>query len=591
VPDTLTVVILATRNGVADLLEDLVDARISLSLLETSSVVFRFADPFMQKLDSNSWNIGDAVEVSAQVGSTVTKLFAGEVIALGADQRADSRHELVVEAMDRSHRLSGALTPKTYLKQKYSDIASTIAQAHGLRAKCTATSIRHDYLLQTVTDRAFLTFMADDIGYEWFVDGAELVFRPRPDPAAAAVTLKWSTNLTRFEARAVATDVATSITVRGWNNVTTEGVSGQTPTSTTNPTLIGTTAPIAKTVLDKATQFGKAVNLIPGAVQDAAEATLRSKAIAADLQGSMMRASGEADASPGLKPGIWVEVAECGVSVSGKYYITECEHVFGVRQTFRTRFKMSGRHAAGLAASAERQPRAFGQIGLVIGIVTNIKDTEGGSQRVRVKFPAMPDLESAWARVVTMGAGGGRGGLEMRPEVNDEVLVGFEQGDLRRPFVLGGLLGKNDKDVLAVVNGAGKVANRGIRTRTGNTFVMSDGDDAAGNRHITFTTADTKSSVRLGEDKVVVKSDAAVPIELVSGDASIKLDNGAVTITAKSVSIKTQQGIKMEGMTVDLKGTTAIGIDAGTKLEGKGAMVEISASGIAALKGAIVKLN
>ncbi|MEO5900016.1 MAG: phage baseplate assembly protein V [Ilumatobacteraceae bacterium] len=590
-PENLTVVITAKRNGTADPLEDLVDTRISLSLLETSSAVFRFADPTMSKLDSNTWNIGDAIEVSAQVGATVTKVFEGEVVALGADQRDDSRHEFVVEAMDHSHRLSGALTPKTYLKQKYSDVATTIANAHGLTAKCTSTSMQHDYLLQTVSDRAYLTFMADDIGYEWFVDAKQLVFRPRPGPGTVAATLKWSTNLTRFEARASAADVATSITVRGWNALKTEGISGQTSAATSDPTMIGSTAPLATTVLGKAKAFAKPVNLVPVGLQDAEEATIRSKAIAADVQGSMMRATGEADATPALRPGVWVDVEECGVSLSGKYYVTDCEHVFGVRQTFRTRFKMSGRHASGIVGRGEQQPRAFGQVGLVIGIVTNIKDTVGATQRVRVKFPAMPDLESAWARVVTLGAGGGRGGFDMRPEVNDEVLVGFEQGDLRRPFVIGGLLGKADKDVLAAVDGNGKVANRGIRTRTGNTFVMSDGDDAQGKRHITFTTADAKSSVRLGEDKVTIKSDAAVPIELVSGEASIKIDNGAITIKAKSVEIKTQQGIKLDGLTIDLKATTAIGIDGGAKLDAKGTMVQIAADGMAALKGAIVKLN
>src|ERR1700712_3184349 len=145
---------------------DLVDVRVYLSLLETSSAVIRFSDPTMEKIDSDAWKIADEVVVEAESGATSTAVFTGEVVALGADQRGDNRHEFVVEAMDRSHRLSASLAPKTYLDQKYSQIVSAIAGANGFRAEVTATTVIHEYLLQTVTDRAFLSFLADDIGYE-----------------------------------------------------------------------------------------------------------------------------------------------------------------------------------------------------------------------------------------------------------------------------------------------------------------------------------------------------------------------------------------------------------------------------------------
>ena len=65
--------------------------------------------------------------------------------------------------------------------------------------------------------------------------------------------------------------------------------------------------------------------------------------------------------------------------------------------------------------------------------------------RVRVKYPALGDeTEGWWARVAAPGAGKDRG-LLMMPLVGDEVLVGFEHGDARRPFVLGSLWNGEDK--------------------------------------------------------------------------------------------------------------------------------------------------
>ena len=59
--------------------------------------------------------------------------------------------------------------------------------------------------------------------------------------------------------------------------------------------------------------------------------------------------------------------------------------------------------------------------------------------RVKLKFPWLSDdYESEWARVAQLGAGHHRGAVWL-PEVNDEVLVAFEHGDTRRPFVVGEL--------------------------------------------------------------------------------------------------------------------------------------------------------
>ena len=76
--------------------------------------------------------------------------------------------------------------------------------------------------------------------------------------------------------------------------------------------------------------------------------------------------------------------------------------------------------------------------GVVVGVVTNNQDPDGLG-RVKVKFPWLSDAdESSWARIAAPMAGKERG-LYFLPEVDDEVLVIFEHGDLRFPFVPGAL--------------------------------------------------------------------------------------------------------------------------------------------------------
>jgi uncharacterized protein involved in type VI secretion and phage assembly len=76
--------------------------------------------------------------------------------------------------------------------------------------------------------------------------------------------------------------------------------------------------------------------------------------------------------------------------------------------------------------------------GVVVGIVTNNQDPEKLG-RIKVRFPWLSDVnESAWARLSTPLAGKGRGFYYL-PEIEDEVLVAFEFGDINRPIIIGSL--------------------------------------------------------------------------------------------------------------------------------------------------------
>ena len=114
----------------------------------------------------------------------------------------------------------------------------------------------------------------------------------------------------------------------------------------------------------------------------------------------------------------------------------------------------------------------------MIGVVTNNNDPKKWG-RVKLGFPWLaPFYETDWARVVQVGMGKEWGNLFL-PEVGDEVLVGFEFGDARRPYVIGGLInGKTEHPLLSTaVKAAGlsaQIVKRGIVSRTGNQLTFED---------------------------------------------------------------------------------------------------------------------
>jgi uncharacterized protein involved in type VI secretion and phage assembly len=166
----------------------------------------------------------------------------------------------------------------------------------------------------------------------------------------------------------------------------------------------------------------------------------------------------------------------------------------------------------------------------VIGLVVDNNDPEKLG-RVKVRFPTLPGQDtSTWAPMSALGAGKDRGWYFL-PEIEDEVLVMFEHGDIHRPIVLGALW--NGQDAPPEQNG-GKNERRVLVSREGSRIVM---DDAAG----TITIEDGN---RLGR---IVITDGKITLEAKSGDAVLSAGSGAVNALASTVSIQASQSLTMGG--------------------------------------------
>lgn len=190
--------------------------------------------------------------------------------------------------------------------------------------------------------------------------------------------------------------------------------------------------------------------------------------------------------------------------------------------------------------------------GVVIGIVTNNKDPEGLG-RIKVKFPWLSDKdESNWARVASLMAGKERG-IFILPEIDDEVLVAFEHGDINMPYVIGSLW--NGEDVPPETNSDGKNNIRMIKSRSGHVIRI---DDTDGNEKIEIVDKTEKNMITIDtkDNKISIMSDK---------DIEMSAPNGRITIDALNIEIKSSKATKIEASAdMDLKASGNMNVKGAT---------------------------
>jgi phage baseplate assembly protein V len=194
--------------------------------------------------------------------------------------------------------------------------------------------------------------------------------------------------------------------------------------------------------------------------------------------------------------------------------------------------------------------------GVVVGVVTNNQDPEN-MHRVKVRFPWLSkDVESNWARVAAPMAGKGRGAYFL-PEVDDEVLVVFEHGQVDHPFVVGCLW--NGKDDAPESNADGENNPRTIKSRSGHVLRFND---KSGSETIEIID-------KTGNNKIVIDSaNNTITIEAQS-DITIKSATGKLTMQANGIEMKSRMGVSVEAaQNMDLKANAIVTV--------KGAMIRLN---------------
>lgn len=604
-----------------------------------------FSDPDGMLLTESDLDVGFAVRIiaAADIDDPPLPLITGEVTAIEAIcDNLDTR--IVVRGYDKANRLQRIRRTRVWEESLDIEIATQIATEAGLLmnpGQMIPTGVPYQYQAQVnQTDWEFLQYRAAEIGYETGIDNEGLFyFRPAPgnplgdaeeaeEALEGTALLTFKQNLITFLPSVTAANITPMVEVRMWDNQ--EGIAALADA----PAAVGTTD-IAEQPEELAAPFVEPeVDLPPlDEAEDASPADLDAQApppdplalvianrpagtgvmselaaealaqgVSVAVGSTFAEAEGYALGNPAIRPGAPVEIDGVPDQFAGIWTVTNAQHTFDMEEGgYFTRFWVSGaqdRTLLGLISMGDGYGRPPRMPGLACGIVVANNETLAVPPLPplgRVKF-ALPWLDPAfvsdWARVVQPGSGPLTGTLFL-PQVGDEVLVGFEMGDVRRPYVLGGLINLrtlyNQPEsmlgpVVAPTPGSGAVLQRAIVAPSGNRLVFSDlvTDPAV-------PANPEQSSIYLGN--ATRTQSVSVNWGATPNEVSLTCDPNMITVTPDAVLINCPDGtVSITGGTVNITGET-VSVEATAELNLTAPSISIEAEGDISIDAPEIGLN
>ncbi|MGB3519255.1 MAG: VgrG-related protein [Elainellaceae cyanobacterium] len=548
------------------------------------------------KSNDQAWKHKDIVEIGKEIkiglsSSTASsedfdqensgQLIEGEITAIETHFTEQTQAPITLRGYDVSHRLHRGRHNRSFQNMTDSDILKKVVQEVGIDLGTVDESgVPHDYVFQeNQTNMEFLRERASRIGFELFVEDGKLNFRkPSSDNT---LELKWLRDIRSFRVRVSSAEQVKEVEVRGWDY--------------TAKRPIISTAQREKLLTETDNGRGSALSsefdgqpsdpkmiIVDQPVFQPKEADLIAEALCNELGGVFIYADARAEGNPNIRPGRIIELEDMGPH-NGKYYVTETRHIYTER-VYTTEFSVRGLRCGDLLSTLAPSRRLQPGQTFLVGIVTDNEDPDNMG-RVKVKFPTLTeDHASNWARVVSMGAGSKRG-FDCLPEIDDEVLVAFEHGDIHRPYILGGVWNGQDAPPNSPTDNVqdGKVRLRTLQTRTGHKlqFVEEDASTKAG--IYVETTGGHKIRLNDSEQMIQLQTAGGHTLTLSDASGSITIQStgnmtlsapGNLDISAAAISAMAAGGLTLQGGNVTVLGGSVI-------VQG----------GAVALQGGVISLN
>ncbi len=532
-------------------------------------------------------------------------ILEGEITAIETDFTEEAKAPIIIRGYDVSHRLHRGRCSQSFLNMTDSDIVSKLARESGITlGTVTATTPVHKYVFQeNQTNMEFLQERAARNGFELYMQDGKLNFRkPTNDEE---LELKWLKDLSSFRVRVTGAEQVSSVEVRGWDYTTKKTIIS---TASTEAVITSNTSGKGST---SSTTFGSSTKMIvvDQPVFSTAESDKIAQSLCDELGGEFVHADAKGTGNPKIRAGKVIKLTDMG-NYSGSYYVTETHHLFQ-NGYYATHFSVRGLRGGDLYSMLSSKTHLQPGQTMLVGIVTNNQDPDKLG-RVKVKFPTLTEAdESNWARVVGVGAGANRG-FDCLPEVDDEVLVAFEHGDIHRPYVIGGVWNGTDAPPTVVTDSVvgGKVRLRTFKTRVGHQLQFVEEDKGAVKKGVYLNTIDGHN-LQLDDSSKVISLTSTGDITVKTGTSgtaenlTINAANMTLTATTKitlevgsNKIVISNTGVVIEGAQVQIKGTATakmeapvINVEATGPNTIKGGIVDVNASGIAVIKGSQVMIN
>lgn len=510
--------------------------------------------------DSDLFTPGQTIEILAGAGRDNVSVFVGLVVRQGVRAPASSASQLVVDCRHVAMKLSVGQRSRDYFDQRDSEIIEAVLGAAGIGAEVESTELKHKQVLQYhSSDWDFLLDRARANGQLVWCEGEKLVVRRPSLDGATACTLQYGATLLEFESEIDARLQHPSYKGASWDAAGQElvEVEGAMPSFAAPGNLRSDDlAAVADQPLDVRH---------PALPQAEAQAWVDGIALARRLD--QVSGRGKCQGIATVRPGVVVELAGLGRRFNGKVLVSGVRHEFSLVQGWKTHVQFGG---VDLDAPRRSAPGNLlpSVAGLQIGVVTSNEDPDG-EHRVRVRLPLLGlSSDGLWARVASLDAGDDRG-FFFRPEIGDEVTVGFLADDPRHPVILGMLHSSAKPAPLA---GSDDNHEKMLKTRSGMSVHFDD------EKIVMKLATPAGNSIVLSEDEKSLTLADQNGNKLVMDSDGIRLES------AKVVAIKATTDTSIEAVNFSIDASAEL------KLEG-GASAELKGGGTAKLSGAMVQIN
>jgi phage protein D/phage baseplate assembly protein gpV len=435
------------------------------------------ADMFTLKLnnadlsltDSPLFDVGKNVEVYMGYANDLQPMMLGEIAAVHPSFPKDGAPMLTISGYDKSQKMRhNTPEPFTFKYMTDSLIAAAVAAENLLIPVVDPCPTPYrESVQQTDSDWAFLRELARRNFFEVFVYWDRLYFR-FPRPQTELVNLEWGKNLSSFSPRLSTAGQAGIQVLRGYDYSLAQNIVAILPAISLGGDLNDIVERLGSGFVSQLVSLGRYV-VRDAKIDGYVDALAVAKSILTQMLEGLYEGTGSCIGMPELRAGNYIQIQGVGKRFSGRYKLSKVTHTIN-DSGYWTNFELSQNINSSILESLRKKLKSSGtqdeqtrMSGVMTGKVENNID-EKGLGRVQVSFPQLSDFNiSHWARIATPMAGS-NAGMYFLPDIGDDVLVTFEQGDIDKPVVLGGMwngtnrppatnLGPNEKKIIKLKKG------------------------------------------------------------------------------------------------------------------------------------------
>lgn len=547
--------------------------------------------------------IGNEIEIKAGYGTaTMNSIYKGYITSVRVSADRNLLARIIIECADKAIQmtLNRAYTP--YTSKKDSDIIKTLISDHtGLTNDVEATSITHEYIAQYgATDWDFMIARAESNGLIVNVEGGKVSVK-KPGTGAKELLLTWGTDIINFDVKLDGRKQKVKNTAFGWdmaNQNIASGISGE-------PSFL----PEIGNAEVKATTMASKLKFKNDEIRSASPMEtqeLREWANAILIKSRLSRISGKIrfQGSHKIKPNDKLEIAEAGDQFNGEAYVSGVMHTLKEGNWFTDAvlgynkdFHVGNKNTISLANGNNLLP---GVNGLVIGKVTKIVSDPKNQFRVEVNIPSIDDQNKVWARISNLWATKDAGTF-FYPEINDEVILGFLDGDPRYPIILGKLYSSKLKPPYTPANQnpiQAFVSKNQLKLEFNNQDKIITVETPGG---IVLTMSDKEKEVKLTDShkNTMVMNNKGFDFNTMNdfkvkatGNINMESMGNSTYKATGNIEAKATGNLTMKGMAFTLEANTAGTVKANaTLMLTANAPLTVSSKAITNIQGSLVKIN